>query len=200
MAKVTVLIEGIHKQLDDGKVRAASSATLVKSDKNIIVDTSSFLEGATLAKKLKQQGLSPDDIDIVILTHLHLDHIANAGLFKNAKIFCKFNGSGSYPGQFHTPSDGCLQRFELKDGTEIAKDVSTLLTPGHTQDMMSVVVKTDDGMVVIAGDAFLDASFVDLSKEPSPLFNDVESFNTSRKKILEVADYIVPGHGPMFKV
>lgn len=200
MAELKVLIEGLHSKMDDVRVRASSSVTLVKTVKNIIVDTGSFLEGPKILERLKIEGLTPEDIDMVILTHLHLDHVVNVGVFKNAKVFCKFHGGGSYPGQFHTPKEGCLQRYELVDGAELAKDVSVITTPGHTQDMISVVVKTDDGTVVIAGDAFSDKSYLDLSKEPNPMFNDVPKFNESRKKILAMADYIVPGHGDMFKV
>lgn len=197
MAEVRVLVAGIHEKLGDG-LRISSSVTLIKSDKNIIVDTGSFLDGKRIIEELKREGLTPDDIDIVILTHMHLDHVVNVHLFRNARIFCKFLGKG-YPGQFHIPREGSLQRYDLSDGAGIADGVEILLTPGHTGDMISVLVRTDKGRVVVAGDAFPSEAFLNPEKQPL-LFNDLEAFNESRKKILEIADYIVPGHGKMFRV
>ena len=163
MAEIKVLIEGIHKFLDEGKLRICSTVTLIKSDKNILVDTGSFLDKDKLIEGLKKEGLTVEEIDIVILTHLHLDHLINIYLFKNAKIFCKFNGKSS--GQFHIPSEECLKRTEIEDNIKIAKDVEFLLTPGHTPDSISVVVNTNKGKVVIAGDAFPKEEFVDLEGE-----------------------------------
>ena len=66
---------------------------------------------------------------------------------------------------------------------------------------LAVLVKTPEGNVVVAGDAFPSEEWTDLNMQPSPLLNlDVEKFNKSRKKILKKADYIIPGHGKMFKV
>ncbi len=200
MAEVKVLIKGYRTKKTLNRARIRSTSTLIKSGKkNIVVDTSSFLDKNRLIKELKKEALTPGDIDILILTHLHLDHTINTYLFKNAKVFCKFRG-GDYPGQTHYPAEGKLERTNLLKKGFIAEDVDIIETPGHTDDMISVVVRTLKGKVVIAGDAFPNETWTDLDKQPDPLWNDVEKFNKSRKKILEIADYIIPGHGPMFKV
>ncbi len=198
MAEVKVLIKGEHSKNEEGKLVIGSTVTLVKSSENIIVDTGSFLDKDKIIEELKKENLTPEEIDTVVLTHLHLDYVVNTHLFENAKIFCKFKGT--YPGQVHSPNKGYLERTEIADGVKITEDVEFLLTPGHTPDMISVVVNTTEGKVVIAGDAFPNESFLDLEKQPNPLLMDVEEFNKSRNKILEVADYIVPGHEDMFKV
>jgi glyoxylase-like metal-dependent hydrolase (beta-lactamase superfamily II) len=200
MAKVKVLVKGEHYKNEDGSLRLYSSSTLIKSDKNIVVDTGSFLEKDTLIKNLKEENLSPEDIEIVVLTHMHLDHVVNIGLFKNAKVYCKFKGQSDYPGQFHDVKTGTAQRTEISDGVKLTEEVEFILTPGHTPDMISVVIDTADGKVVVTGDAFPDSSFLDKEKQPNPMLNDVEEFNKSRNKILKIADYIVPGHGDIFKV
>jgi len=41
--------------------------------------------------------------------------------------------------------------------------------------------------------------WIDLDVQPSLCWN-LEEFNKSRRKILEVADYIIPGHGRIFKI
>ena len=199
MAKTKVLVEGKHKKEND-KIKIGSTVTLIKTDKNIIVDTGSFLDKDKIIAELKKEKLTLEDIDIVILTHLHLDHVINTYLFKNAKIYCKFKGN-DYPGQLHIPLEGALQRIEINDNIEIAKDVKIILTPGHSDDMISVIVKTEQGVIVIAGDAISDESWADLKKQPdSFVIMNIEKYNETRKKILKIADYIIPGHGKMFKV
>jgi len=197
MTEVKIVIQGVHGKSIDGKLQIGATAVLIKSDKNILVDTGYFEDKEALISALAEEKLTPDQIDIVIITHMHMDHVVNTYLFENAKIFCKLRKD--YIGQYHIPREKCLQRFELIDGTEIAKDVSILLTPGHTEDHMSVLVKTEKGNVVIAGDAIADESFVDMSVKP-PLATDLIDYDESRKKIIAVADYIIPGHSDMFEV
>lgn len=203
MAEVKVLVEGVHEVVDKVKVRLkiGSTITLIKSNKNVIVDTGSFLDKEKIIEELKKENLTPEGIEIVILTHLHLDHTVNTSLFQNAKIFCKFcKPNKGYPGQFHIPREGLVERTEIEDGIEIAENITFLLTPGHTPDSISVIVNTNKGKVAITGDAFPSEAFLDLKKEPIPYLVDIKSFNESRNKILKIADYIIPGHGNIFKV
>ncbi len=108
---------------------------------------------------------------IHILTHLHLDHIINAYLFTNAKTLCKVKG-GKYSGQTHFLAKGCLKRTDLFDKTPIAEDVEVMLTPGHTEDMLSVLVRTPNGNVIITGDAFPDEEWIDMHKQPGGLYKN----------------------------
>ncbi len=65
-----------------------SNCYLIKiSGKNILVDTSSEDNRAALKKELKELGLNPSDVDIVLMTHLHYDHSGNLSLFKRSKIY-----------------------------------------------------------------------------------------------------------------
>lgn len=199
MAEVKVLIAGIHDHIKD-KLVIGSTVTLIKSDKNILVDTSGFGKEKELKKRLAEENLTFEDIDIVLLSHLHLDHLCNVHLFPNALIYCKFCG-GNYPGQRHFPKEGALERFNLKDGTEIAKDVSIIELPGHTSDLIGLIVKTKNGKVIIASDAMSTEKNMQMENKPPVmiLWNE-EAYDSSRKKILEIADYIIPGHGDLFKV
>lgn len=200
MAEVKVLVNGEHTWNEEKKLMIGSTVTLIKTDKNILVDAGTFKDKEKLLNSLKEEGLTPEDIDIVFLTHLHLDHIVNVHLFNKSMIMLKLI-KGEYPGQIQRLNQGTLERTEIKDGVEIAKDVECLLTPGHSGDMVSLIVNTDKGRIVIAGDAIPNKKMADLNNEPLPaLIVDMNDFNKSRKKILEIADYIVPGHGDMFKV
>ncbi len=199
MATVKVLIKGHHSKNVENRPKIGSTVTLIRGRKNIIVDTGSFLDNDLLINALAKENLTPEAIDMVVITHLDLDHIVNTYLFKNAKIFCKFRG-GEYPGQTHFPLEGCLERTDLLKKDLIDKDVEIMLTPGHAEDMISVIVNTPEGKVVIAGDAIPGKEWIDLKRQPSELLTDVEKFNKSREEIIEKADYIIPGHGDMFRV
>lgn len=78
--------------------------------------------------------------------------------------------------------------------------MEVLPTPGHTDSDVSVIVKnTRYGTVAITGDLFEKAA--DLAREDlwKAYSEHVELQRESREKILHIADYIVPGHGAMFR-
>ena len=76
-------------------------------------------------------------------------------------------------------------------------------TPGHTLDSVSLVVSTagGQGVVVVAGDLFEreeDLLNQELWREAGS--EDEEEQEKSRVMVLAMADWVVPGHGPMFWV
>ncbi len=199
MAEVKVLVNGKHEATEGGFL-IGSTSTLIKADKNILVDPGSFANKEKLLAALNGEGLSPEDIDIVLLTHTHIDHTTNTHLFNGAKVILKFAG-GEYPGQIQTLNKGFLERANLVDAPGIAKDVRVIFTPGHTLDMMSVVVDTTEGVVVISGDAIRVPRLVNLEEKEIPVITaDMNAYEKSRRKILEIADFIIPGHGGMMEV
>lgn len=67
--------------------RLIGSVILVDTgDLKILVDCGSVETRAILRYELHKKGLSPEDIDYLILTHCHFDHIENVELFTSAKI------------------------------------------------------------------------------------------------------------------
>jgi len=74
--------EMLEKTIPQGNYPSAVNAFLIKTkDKNILVDTG---YGTKLFDNLATLGVSPAQIDVVLLTHMHGDHIG--GLFKDEKI------------------------------------------------------------------------------------------------------------------
>lgn len=65
-----------------------SCVYLFKYDEKILVfDTSSRWNKTELLNFLAEIGISPDQINSVIITHKHFDHVGNISLFKNVKIY-----------------------------------------------------------------------------------------------------------------
>ncbi len=194
MAEVKILVKGYAKE-KDGKEFASSTTTLIRDNNlNIIVDPG--MDRKALLKALGKEGLKVEDINFVILTHTHLDHCLLTGIFLNAKIL---DNSDIFS------FDGQIKEHKGRvPGTEI----KIIETPGHDQFHCSVLVETKDlGKVIIAGDVFWwaddekqETKKEALLKHEDPYVKDKQALIESRKKILDLADYIVPGHGDIYKV
>lgn len=193
MTKIKVLIEGYAKEIDNGWL-ASSTATLIESDgKRIIIDPG--CNRLKLLTELEKNNLNPSDIDFVILTHNHTDHSLLAGIFENAKVL---NDTEIYD------NDNQIEHGGVIPGT----DIKIIETPGHDQFHCAVVIEDEKlGKVVVAGDVFwwMDneeqkTDFDSLISHADPYVKDEEILKNSRKKVLEIADYIIPGHGKIFKV
>ncbi|KAJ3658910.1 hypothetical protein Zmor_010624 [Zophobas morio] len=80
--------------------------------------------------------------------------------------------------------------------------VKVVPTPGHTLQDVSVIVETDDGVVAITGDLFEKEEDLrdDSIWKSAGSDSQVICLKKNTKRILYIADYIVPRHGPMFKV
>ena len=193
MAKLKILIEGYAKELKHGWVASSTCCFIKSGNKKIITDPG--CNHVKLLKVLKKEKIKPDDIDYVFLSHCHIDHILLAALFKKAK-FVTFDTSLLYN-----------QDLMLEFNEHIlGKDIKILETPGHTIEHLSLLVDTPKGKIALAGDVFWwtdeEKQIVDINKKDDshPRELNMKKLVISRKKLLEVADYIIPGHGKMFKV
>ena len=186
MAEVKVLIEGYttaDSVASSGEEKTCPTITLVKErDINIVVDPGVLEDQKMLVDKLKKEGLTIDDVNVVCITHSHIDHYRNIGMFPEAKTLEYF---------------GLWDRNTVEDWKEqFTKNIWIIKTPGHSYDSITLLVKTDNGIVAICGDVFWKEDF----PKDDPYASDKEKLEESRKKVLEMADYIIPGHGKMFKV
>jgi glyoxylase-like metal-dependent hydrolase (beta-lactamase superfamily II) len=193
MNKVKVLIEGYAKVYDDFE-DVSPSVVLIENEKHkIIVDPGFNRE--KLLRALEKENLKTENISVVTLTHNHMDHFPLVGMFEKAIIL---DDSDQYS------QDGIIKRQEkgmLGDGIEL------ISTPGHDPFHCSVVVDTEDmGKVVISGDIFWwvdgeepEKDFESLINFEDPYVKDEKVLKESREKILKIADWIIPGHGKMFK-
>ncbi|MEV4647384.1 N-acyl homoserine lactonase family protein [Saccharopolyspora sp. NPDC049357] len=125
------------------------------------VDT--VAEDDWLDSRLKQLRIEPNDIDYLVLSHLHLDHAANAKFWQqaNTKIIVdeeEKEGAFSFDGYnkgAHIKSDyDGLELDTVNRDTELLPGVTLLRTPGHTWGTMSLQVDlADSGTMIFASDA-----------------------------------------------
>ena len=86
MANIEVLTYGFSFGSDQGSFGLATNALLTVGDETIVVDTGPSSRRSWLYDALASKNLAPDDIDVVILTHMHWDHCQNTDMFRNARI------------------------------------------------------------------------------------------------------------------
>ncbi len=112
---------------------------------------------------LKSAGLTPDDIDVVVNSHLHMDHCGCNGFFKKAEFFVHarelevarnpdMEGKGYYKADWEHPMP-----VEAVEGQKDIFDdnrIVLLPLPGHTQGTMGALVELDKrGSTLLAADA-----------------------------------------------
>jgi N-acyl homoserine lactone hydrolase len=187
-ARVVVLKSGSLLREETEVRDARSSVTLIDAGKKrIIVDTGQLGEEGVIADALAARGLSPDDIDFVVNTHLHLDHCGCNLLFRKSVFYA--DKKENPPAYFRHAEDGC----------ELVPGVRFLSTPGHTEGSLSVVAESDGKRYVMAGDAIPTIENYETMTPPAVNI-DERLAKESMKRILKVADCVVPGHGAMFEV
>jgi glyoxylase-like metal-dependent hydrolase (beta-lactamase superfamily II) len=185
MAEVKVLIKGYTTaDSNSGEEEKTCATTTLVRDKDIIMvcDPGVLDSQQILVEALEKEGLTITDVNHVFITHSHIDHYRNIGMFPDAKT---------------------LEYYGIWDGAKVddwkedfSKDIRIIKTPGHNYDGLTLFVKTKEGVVAICGDVFWKEG----EPENDPYASNLEKLNESRKKVLEMADWIVPGHADIFKV
>jgi len=179
-ARIDVLLAGSLTSTGGGVV---SSCTLIRDeDRAVVVDPGMAAGASSILEPLATLGVRPEDVTDVVLSHHHPDHTLYAGLFPNAAVHDHW---AIYRGTDWEDSE-C-------DGRALTASVLLARTPGHTAEDLATVAGTPDGVVVCTHSWFNSETTVD---DESP--EDAEALHASRAVILEVADLIIPGHGPAF--
>jgi glyoxylase-like metal-dependent hydrolase (beta-lactamase superfamily II) len=180
-ARVDILLDGSLSSTGNG---VRSSCTLIRDgDRIIVVDPGMAPSALSILDPLALLGVLPEDVTDVVLGHHHPDHTMHAGHFPNAAVHDHW---AIYRGTEWEDSE-C-------DGRVISPSVILARTPGHTSQDLATVVGTPQGVVVCSHAWFTADSAVD-DEDPE----DAAQLHESRRQILEVADRIVPGHGPAFR-
>jgi len=194
--------------------RIESSTSLVLcGGKKIIIDPGSKYSRKKVAESLSALGLRPEDIDTVVLTHYHLDHVANCSMFGNARLFIHPNEmarAGSLAGRLTMAALKAVMReldFSIGDLLGRLRPVSELPTGGcmdvletfgHTAGSISLCV-SGRKRIVISGDALTRRSFAEeFSAQAQDGIGSADPYSRSFAKILRSGEIIVPGHDRPF--
>lgn len=123
-------------------------------------------EGMSIVGQLEKIGYRPEDIDIVVFTHLHWDHCFYIEKFTNAQFYVNqkeyefaMDPIPLYYKSYEAPQLGITRPFEgiqmnlVSGETEIMPGVRVFETPGHSVGHQSVEIDTADGRYICCGDS-----------------------------------------------
>jgi len=212
----------------DGKVMAGLRSPLTMwliegGDLNIVVDTGcshgrpdtdAALERNaiwtehrpewTVEAQLKTVGLTPADVDVVVNTCCHFDHIGNNTEFPRATFFVQRSEfylgirpppwAPYYYPEFSYNLLDIRDRLELPDGDVSITDAVTVhRLGGHSPGTQVVMVQTDAGRVCLPGDLVPFYKNLELSW-PSGIFFNLEEVMAAFKWMTTNADIVLPHH------
>ena len=187
-----------EKYLPDGKLNSQILAFYVKiPGREILFDTG--LPNGNIAKRLSENGIKPEDVKIILLTHLHPDHFG--GLVKNGKA--TYPNAEVYVSKIERDYwvndvknenvikalglyEKKLHLFEFND--EVFDGVKAIDASGHTPGHTVFEIKADGEELLIVGDIM---HFIDIQL-PVPDISvkydvDPDKARETRKKILNYA-------------
>jgi glyoxylase-like metal-dependent hydrolase (beta-lactamase superfamily II) len=179
-----------------------------------------MLREQAVSEQLRQRGIEPHDVGVVVMSHLHNDHASAMSEFPQATfVFTdkEWESATAPRGQvrgyvrrhFDHAFDYRLLDFESPDAGSFASfarsfdlfgdgSVWVVFTPGHTAGHMSVVLRTTSREVLLAVDAAYMADTIHTGHMPA-FTEDEHLFRRSLREIQIYADQtpdalIVPGH------
>jgi len=198
-------------------------------DKKILVDTgemhplkSEAREQAiggkiyTFEEGLQKWNLTPEEIDIVIHTHLHNDHCENDYKCTHAKFYIHEQElkaiTHPHPLDYRYLEDyideirESDQIITVTEDMEIVPGISVIHTPVHTKGGLSIRINTKKGNAIITGFCIIHENFnpppeikaMEMDVIPPGTHINVEQSYDIMLKIKESADILIPLHEPEF--
>jgi glyoxylase-like metal-dependent hydrolase (beta-lactamase superfamily II) len=162
----------------------ASTCTLVRDEGVVaVVDPGLAPSQEAILGPLRALGLEPSDVTDVVISHHHPDHALNVALFPRARVHDHW-AIYDFAGRWDDVE--C-------EGRVLAPSIQLIRTAGHTEEDLSTVVGTPEGVVVLTHLWWTDTSPVEDPYAPDPAV-----LQAARERVLGFANLIVPGHGAPF--
>lgn len=208
--KVEVVIQGFPGKTASGSLSWSSVIYIESGRKKILFDTGGPSKRRSIQDHLKKIGVDSDDINMIIFSHFHDDHIKNYDFFPKAELVMHAienewaltnpveDFAFSQPDFLYIKKRRGLTLLN-KESEEIAPGVETLLVPGHTPGSIALVLH-DSQMpaTVLAGDAVSNMEKLATGKASAAY--DQTACSISIKRIRNIAEIVIPGHDRILQV
>lgn len=196
-----LLVYGKAKYYGEQYMAALKPLLIITETERILVDTGigqipekyrkyyTIDHDRTLEMSLAEEGLKPQDITMVINTHLHFDHCGNNIIFKNAKFLIQ-QTELEYAHNPHRFQKGAYMKLLFDIGkytiisgeTEPVPGVKIIPTIGHTPGHQSVVIENYNGKrYIYCGDVAPLKENLDDRNIVGVLYNPVEALEAIDK-------------------
>jgi len=185
-------------------IKPGSHVYLIKgSDKNALIDTGVITRFPVLKGRLQEVGLKPKDIDILVLTHEHMDHAGAAVYFSKYAIIAAHRSAANkieLQDEFVT-----IQQFRewragkirvdlwLEEGNNIDLgnyQLRVLHTPGHSSGCLCLYEPTE--RLLFSGDTVFAGGILSMIGPSGNISDYMES--VQRLSTLRINE-LYPGHG-----
>jgi N-acyl homoserine lactone hydrolase len=177
---------------------AMPNCCLIRAAENYVVDPGLVMQGAPVSSSLRARGIEPHTVK-VILTHAHFDHVEALIEFPQRETYLhEIELNAPYTGIYQSIIDMVqITKLSGEEG-EIESGLRWILTPGHCDGLVSLLVDTDEGLVVIASDCVGPLpEYFDEMDLPEDFGPEREELLRQWERIRALDPYVViPGHNP----
>ncbi len=184
--------------------RSCNAYLFIGNARNVLVDTGLPSSADTLGTALQEIGVSPSQIDLIVLTHAHLDHIGAVPFFAGSPMVAAHHLAANKVrsrDEFATMARAFDEPFQsfpvdwiLNEGTVIDtghQRLRVLHTPGHSSGGISLI--DDESGKLVSGDTVLAGGAIGgifASGNISDMMYSLDALSGLKPKLL------LPGHGP----
>lgn len=183
-----------------------SNTYVIKDEKIVVIDPGNGENISRIENILKDHSLDINDVDILINTHHHYDHIGGNKEFINrsncdlmaskatAELLRKGDNEKTLASKFGADMSSFKVARDLEDGDLIKigdSELKVISTPGHTNG--DICLYEPDEMLLFSGDTVFKSGIgrMDLPTAQPDVMKD------SIEKLLKLdVEKIYPGHGP----
>ena len=222
----------LEPHLYDHQMRLNLGSYLIRSEgRTILVDTGLGAKPADkhgrsapwgeLMHAFRANGFSPEDVNMVVMTHLHRDHVGwnltsrdgtyvptfpNARYWMSTKDWEATRQPDVQPHRFPNAANcvwplADLGLIEFMDGEQsITREVTTVPTPGHTPGHMSILITSQGERALVLGDVAHNPVQLEEPDWVSRADMDPELTRQTRKALIERLEreqmLVAAGHFP----
>ena len=155
-----------------------------------------------IVARLAAAGVTPDDVAVVVNSHLHFDHAGNNRAFPNATFVVQAAHLAYAKGRPNFPAiywdDPALRYLPTSGRARVAAGIEVVPTPGHAPGHQSLVVDlAETGRVVLCGDAAFTRANLERGEIPGqdPAAGR-ESLALIRSLVKDELERAFPSHDP----
>lgn len=167
---------------------------ITEENQTTLVDTGNVFASNKIKKQLRSIGIDISAVNNIIVTHSHMDHVANLkrlAKVSGAKVYVHV---GDYEAIQNRVSPTQCQQLSDGDTVPVFGGLKVIHIPGHTPG--NIALYNEKHRMMITGDnVFNDRN---KSNIPPKAFNtDSDLFSRQFKKLLDYdAEILLTGHGP----
>lgn len=153
-------------------------------------------EHERLENQLRLCGVSPEDIQTVVLSHLHMDHAGNIHQFAHADVYVpkedfieaqlavrKTSDRNKHGAYIKSEMDVAVKEYHLVDEDfDLMPGIEIIRLPGHTAGLLGLVVHLDNRTIILPQDClYLEENYKPVPKGSGIMFDNIAYFASIEK-------------------